>query len=363
MWYYDGCMSRHGKPLELSCVRTQPMRYLKGWEGRIELGGLTLLVAPPGTGKGLLEMEIIAPLSQTSRIMVSPIEDRDAEAFKPRAKAAGVNTDNVLLYSPRLPEGIAEWEALIRAEQVPLCVLDTLPEHFTHRTNDDVRVRDTLLQVAEMLERTDAAVLGILHPRKAFTAKAHPLQLIGGAYSGWAGVARQVCLVVRDGDRLTLVFAKGNNAPRANSVEFELDAVAYEDIADDPAIEPDGDTTVAFLRRVGASDLTPEEAVARLAKTSSATETAKARPKQAEAEEFLWSILGSGQEVPKKTVLAEAERRGIAQITLERAFRNMQATWRRDGFQGPVLWSLPAEVRDLALEEALENAFEDGAGG
>jgi hypothetical protein len=349
-------MTKHFDPVPLNTIRTKSVRYLPRYEGRFEFGTLTPIAAPPGTGKGLVSVAITARISQTHRVLYSSFEDPDAIAIKPRMKAAGANLDNIVLFSPILPEGIDQWEREITAANSVLSVLDTVGEHMTHRTTDDVRVRDTLLQATEMLERTQTSAIGIIHPNKRIARNAHPLQIVGGASSGWAGVPRQVCLLMVDPDdptQLVLTFSKANNGPKPTSLCFEFDACPYADVADEDDPE-DADTTVAFLRETGESPLTAEDAVRSYAASGKpGGSEQQLRPKRAAASELLWATLASG-EVPKPQVLEEAQRHGISQITLERAFREMGGQHRKNGYQGVMLWRLPDDARELQLDEQLE---------
>lgn len=316
------------------------------WYARIPRGRLTLLAGLPGEGKSFATCDWAARISRgqpwpdgspcpLGRVIFVTAEDDPADTLRPRLDAHGADCQRIHHLQgvmARTSGGgiqpthftLGDIEPLEHAIRelggIDLIVIDPIGSYLGSRTDAhrDNEVRAMLAPLAALAQRTNAAVLLVAHPRKAFSQ--HPDDCVLGSRA-FTGIARTVLHLLRDPnceDRRLLLPGKNNLAEPAPGLAFRIEG--------DPARliwEPD---TVS----VTAADV--------LAQTAADPQS---RTAKAEAGEWLWSVLADGP-VPAKDLREMASEEGIAWRTIERAAREIKIKKHREGF-GPesrCFWSL-----------------------
>jgi archaellum biogenesis ATPase FlaH len=234
---------------ELSEVETHQIEWL--WQGRIPLGKITILDGDPGMGKSLIAMNIAACVStgqpmpdgtpgiQGGVILIAP-EDSAADTIKPRLEAAGSDPKQVLLlntiecfdvkrmgiyeYPFSLSRDLQDLEKTIKRRKAKLVVLDPLMAVLGHdaSASSDQDVREVLIPLAQLAERTECAILIIRHLNKGNSS--NPLYRGSGSI-GIIGTARMGLIVVRDPDddqRCILATTKNNLSKHASNLLYQI---------------------------------------------------------------------------------------------------------------------------------------------
>lgn len=345
----------------LSEVAPEPLDWL--WPGYIPAAMLTILDGDPGLGKSLLTLELAArvthgrPLPADSwvatraprGVVLLSAEDDLAHTIRPRLDAAGADPDRVAVVVIRERDGMTREPAItaadlqaveraIREVDAALLIIDPLVAYLSDDVNPnrDHDVRRALALLADLAERTGAAVLAVRHLRKA--GADNPLYRGGGSI-GIIGAARSGLLVARDPDdpsglRRVLAVTKSNLGPLPPSLVFALETVPE---AMQPHVAWQGESS----RR--AAEL-----------------LATARPGEQspleDACDFLRELL-SGGSMPATQVRAAAAAAGISARTLDRAKGRLRVrSVRPAGFTGPWHWALPGPY------DATETRTSPGAG-
>jgi hypothetical protein len=221
------------------------------------------------------------------------------------------------------PADLRDVENAIREMDVALLIIDPLMAYLpdTVNANRDQDVRRSLTPLADLAERTGAAVVAVRHLRKSGADS--PIYRGGGSI-GIIGAARSALLVARDpddptGERRILAALKSNLGPLPGSLCFR---VAMEPSAAQPHITWEGETTHR------AADL--------LAQTNDGE-----RGPSDDAESFLRDLLADGP-ILAREVSRQSRQAGIAPRTLERAKGRLGIkSVRPDGFTGAWYWAFP----------------------
>jgi hypothetical protein len=347
-----GPAGAHGEPeltpeigTPLSSVQPERVEWL--WPGRIPRGKLSLLDGDPGLGKSVLTMDLAARVSSGQSMPWEPREpgeDRDpagvvlltaedglADTVVPRLKAAGADLDRVRALEtvpdkpprpPQLPEDCDWIGEAVKQVEAALVIIDPLMAYLAGGVNShrDQDVRRALLPLAQLAQRTGAAVLVVRHLNKAMGG--NPLYRGGGSI-GIIGAARSGLLVARDPDnpdRRVLASTKCNLAKLPASLSFDLSAA------------DNGGLRVGWI---GESAHTAETLL-------TAPIDGEDRGAVAQAVEVLRSILADGPR-PVKEVQREARKAGVSEVTLRRAKALLSIRSDRIGFgsDGVWCWSLP----------------------
>jgi len=180
-----------------------PKPYEWAWDGRIPLGGTTLVTGRVGTGKTMLVLDLLAKASRgelEGDLHGTPVasifattEDSLASVVRPRLEAAGADLTLVHLFDASgfvLPRDLDKLGAAMQACDARLLALDPLGSFLRGVTNE--AVRGALEPLGAAMDRLGAACIGIAHVTKARQAVAVDRALGSRAYSA---VARSILAV------------------------------------------------------------------------------------------------------------------------------------------------------------------------
>lgn len=319
-------------------IKTEKVRWL--WKRRIPRRKVTILDGDPGLGKSLLMLDIAARITTGRKlpfghpaavgsVIILSAEDGAADTIRPRLEVAGADLNRISLMgqiydngehrSFELPRDLDKLEAEIRRLNAVLVIIDPLMAYLPSTVNSwrDQDVRRALAPLAQVAERTGAAIVVIRHLNKI--PGRNPLYRGGGSI-GIIGAVRSGLLVApdpEDPDIRVLASTKANVSARPQSLRFRITG--------------NGAAAVQWL---GASDRTAEELVDGHKTPAS------------EAVAFLRRILKSGPK-PSKKVKRLARRAGIALRTLDRAKGKLHVKAKKQGFgdEGFWVWYLPKKAR------------------
>lgn len=225
------------------------------WQGRIPRGKLHLYDGHPGLGKSLVTLDLIARVTRGASmpdgtpglsgaaILISA-EDDAADTNRPRLEAAGARIASVFdLSSVRyrnqdgeideypfsIPRDIPILEQEIQRTGAVLVILDPFMAILDAglKARDDQDVRQALMPLARMAERTNVAVGLVRHLNKGNSDNA----LLRGAGSmGIIGAARSSMIIAEDPDNAeqrVLAVTKSNLAKRAENLTYNIIEDAY----------------------------------------------------------------------------------------------------------------------------------------
>jgi hypothetical protein len=184
----------------------------------VALGGLTLLAGREGVGKSTVAYQIAAKITrgelpgafygQPKSVIISATEDAWEQTILPRLAAAGADLDRVVQVDAvnddvaeavKLPEDLADVEALVREEDAVLIMLDPLMGSIsgTLDSHKDHDVRHALEPVSRLAAEAQVSVLALIHENKAGGTDILNRIIASRAF---AAVARGVLYAARDMD-------------------------------------------------------------------------------------------------------------------------------------------------------------------
>ena len=340
--------SIEGRPVlvRLEDVQPEPVTWL--WPGRLAVGKLALLVGDPGLGKSWITLDLAARVS-AGRVMpdgapaVPPgdvillsAEDGLADTIRPRLDALGADVARIHhLAVLRIGEreravqlaDTAALEFAIRARAARLVIIDPIAAYLgstdSHR---DAEVRGLLAPLAALAERTDTAVLGVMHLAKSTQRPA--IYRAAGSIA-FAAAARIVLAVAVDpdrDDRRLVLPVKSNLAASSPALAYTLSAGRLV-----WAAEPVSNVDVDALLSGPAPD----------------------RQERRAADEWLRDLLAEGP-TPVREIQAAARGAGLIWRTVERtkARLGVRAALLGYGSAGRWLWRLPeTDSRDDRTRE------------
>lgn len=197
----------------------KPRRVKWLWSGRIALGTLALFAGREGMGKSSVCAWLIAQITRGSlqgeslghprSVLVCATEDSWEHTIVPRLMAAGADLTRVfqvevlsaddIRVGLSLPRDLHQMEQTAIATDAAMLLLDPLTSRLgesldTHKDSDVRRALEPLVAIAD---RTDMAVLGLMHHNKS--GSTDPLQLVMGS-KAFTAVARSVHTAVPDPD-------------------------------------------------------------------------------------------------------------------------------------------------------------------
>lgn len=307
--------------VQLSTVT--PTRVEWVWPGRVARGKLTVVSSDPGLGKSLLTLDGAARVTTGAlwpygrgaaplgSVVILSAEDAVADTIRPRLDAAGGDARRVHVVQAirtgdrerpfDLTTDIAALESLIRQiEDVVFISVDPLNAYLgrtdSHR---DASMRGVLMPLAAMAERTDVAVVAVIHLNKATKETARKAIYRTTGSIALPAAARMAFIVAEhpeDPARRVLVHQKNNLAPapptlgfRIVATEAEVPRVEWESApvagltADDVLASPESDEAVpdavAFLEELLAHGPVPADQGLREATALRLSEAAVRRAK------------------------------------------------------------------------------------
>jgi hypothetical protein len=334
-------------------INPRPVFWL--WKNRLALGTIGLLAGREGLGKSTLGYWMAARLTRgelhgcfqgvPKSTLVCATEDSWEHTIVPRLMAAGADLErvyrvDVLNYADihvglSLPRDLSQTERAARDVDAALLLLDPLMSRLgdldTHR---DSEVRQALEPLAALADRTQMAVLGLIHHNKS--GSSDPLQLVMGS-KAFTAVARSVSTVIPDPDDDTgarrLFGTPKNNLGTADLPTFTFTLESH-------AIDT-REGTAWTGRLVWGDELTDsiDEAMRR------ATADPDERSAISEAAGWLTDYLESqGGTAPSADIKGQGGKVGHSPDALKRARRKIRATIDSSGFPRVTFWTLPYTV-------------------
>jgi len=334
-------------------VEREKIRWL--WRGRIPLGKISLIDGDPGLGKSVLTLNIAARMTRgdvmpdgtqsdldgPADVLLLTAEDGMADTVRPRldVNGADVGLVHALVGVRRLALGadeepgrdpphlkdLAALEEAITRHNCKLVIIDPLMAYLpdgidAHR---DQEIRRVLAPIADLAQRTSAAILVIRHLNKSSTSNA---LYRGGGSIGIVGAVRSALLVAKDPDDETgatrvLVSQKCNLAAPPPALKYTVEADGKND---PPRIEWHGESA-----HTAASLLAQPE------RGEEKTATSDARA-------FLQELLKPAP-MAVKEIQQQARAAGISWRTVGRAKALEGVRSSRAGFSAEAgwLWTLP----------------------
>ena len=217
-------------------------------------------------------------------------------------------------------------EAAVQKHEAALVVIDTVTSHFGakvdfHKASE---VAAVLGPLSAMAQKTDTAVLGLMHLSKSMQGKS--LYRVQGS-TAFAGAARSVLGVGRDPSdptRRILVHMKSNGGEQGSSREFVIDNCRF---------------TWGNLSGLGAADVLGPET------------PAEERGALSIAKNFLHEVLSQGSRNAEE-VESEAKSQRISDSTLRRAKAALGVKSRKKSVREGWIWWLPEGDHERAHEDA-----------
>ena len=350
----EGCTEPRPVLVCLADVHVEAVSWL--WPGRLAAGKLALLVGDPGLGKSWITLDIAARVSSgrswpdgapalpPADVLLLSAEDGLADTIRPRLDALGADSRRVhhlaVLRAGEHERAIqladtAALEKAVTKTGARVLIIDPMSAYLgstdSHR---DAAVRGLIAPLAALAERTDVAVVGVMHLSKGAQRPAI-YRAIGSI--GFAAAARIVLAVAADpehDDRRIVAPVKSNlSAPPP--------ALAY---------------TLTDGRLAWRADPVPDVDVNTLL-----SGPALDRAERREADAWLRDVLSGGR-MQSREIQSAAREAGLAWRTVERAKRRLgiEAELVGYGRTGRWYWRLPepaavdtetATYREMAVSE------------
>jgi hypothetical protein len=241
--------------IRMSDIRTEKLEWL--WPDKIPAGNITLFGGQPGCGKSIVLLDIIARastgrdwadgsknLAGPSDVLLLASEDGEADTIKPRLIAAGADMNRIIVirrvlvetldgekkngrrskHAFQLSEDIFTLKKALKANpNVALVALDPISAFFGEcDPNKDKEIRPVMEGIADAMDGTRCAFVGIIHNNKR--GDADSISKILGA-SSVVGVARAVWGFGYDADDKTLrhmLLVKGNLSEKRTGMNYKL---------------------------------------------------------------------------------------------------------------------------------------------
>jgi hypothetical protein len=234
--------------VRLSTVAPESVDWL--WPGRIPFGKLTLLVGDPDLGKSFIMTDIAArvttrkawPSSSTieapsGHVIVLTAEDGLADTVRPRVDWLGGNPARVDVLTAvvgvdgeepfSLSRDLPALEHAIGETGARLVGIDPLSAYLGDSSGDshtDAEIRRVLGPVSQLADRTQAAVLGIMHLTKNQMTRL--LYRVQGNIA-FVAAARSVLAVTTDpdddtGQRRFFLHTKSNLSRKAPTLAYRI---------------------------------------------------------------------------------------------------------------------------------------------
>ena len=333
----DDCSNGRAITKSLAEVVPEPVEWL--WRGYIPKGKLTVLEGDPGVGKSTFTLDLAARVTslgempdesrtEVGTVLLLSAEDGVSDTIIPRLSAAGADLESVRVlteiqnadgepHHPSIPDDIYAIENQILRHSVRLVIIDPINAYLSNGVNSwsDQDVRRALAPLAQMADRTGAAVILVRHLNKKQGVQA---LYRGGGSIGIAAAARSVLLIAKHQDHPdhgVLASTKNNLSRSAPAWLFSIES------------RSGGTSGIKWNRHV---DIDADQLLGGDDKVT----------KLEEAMAFLWDRLGDGQEVPVKELEEDAEAVGIKSKTLKRARAELRVQKKKDGFGKDGSWSV-----------------------
>jgi putative DNA primase/helicase len=327
----------------------QPSSIAWLWPGWLAHGKLHTLAGRPGTLKTTAALGLAAavtsggvwpdgsPASPGVTVVWSG-EDAIDDTLLPRILAAGGDPDNVAFISGVDDEGTKrsfdpsrDIEALAATcallGNVNLVIIDPIAVIAKGDSHKNAETRRDLQPLADLAEKTQAAVLGIHHLTKR-SEGADPVDRISGSLA-FGAAPRVVMLSALDPKhaqpRGVLMRAKSNNGPARGGFEFSAE------------VRPLNDYPNISAQRIEWGNYVNESAKDVLARFEAKAEALR------KAATFLREALKSGPRMAAE-VISEGEADGLNERTLRRALKKLGGSSEKVSFGTGWVWELPEQA-------------------
>lgn len=337
--------------VRMSDVAPEQVEWL--WRERMAIGKLTLLVGDPGQGKSFLTLDIAARVSrgaawpdnpwepqQVGDVILLTAEDDLGDTIRPRLDALEADVSRIIAIKgakfddddrDRMVNLSTDLDSIRKvardADQPRVLVIDPVSAYLGKTdSHNNAEVRGVLAPLAELASELRLAVIAVSHLRKGEGAAMYrtmgSLAFIAAARSAWV-VAKDEA----DPTRRLMLPLKSNIAPDVGGLAF---AILPHGPNDAPVLcwEREPVTTAA------------DDAIGH----NQQRKRGPAPDERTEAAEWLRAELSSGPR-PAKELIEDGDEHGYTKRTLQRAYREVvKGKPSRDGFGGPVIWSLPIDA-------------------
>jgi putative DNA primase/helicase len=334
-------------------IRPRPVTWL--WPGWLAHGKLHILAGRPGCLKTTTAMGFAAGVTvggewpdgtriSQGNVVVWSGEDAIEDTLLPRFMAAGGDRAHIAFISGVEEDGTkrgfnpsldieALMEVCAKLGGVNLIVIDPLVSITKGDSHKNAETRKDLQPLADLAERTQAAVLGIHHLTKR-SEGADPVDRVSGSLA-FGAAPRVILLSALDpkggssGPRGVLMRAKSNIGPSHGGYSFSAEQRPLDD-------EPD-----ISAQRILWGEYVDKSARDMLEEFEGKAERAQQAQRRAAA--FVSEALKDRGPRIAAEVIAEGVAAGFNERTLRRAFKTVGGIAERVGFGkgGAWIWELP----------------------
>jgi putative DNA primase/helicase len=342
----------------LEGLEVEPIDWL--WKGWLARGKFHLIAGAPEAGKTTIGLSMVAAMTaggrwpdgtqaRTGNCLVWTSEDGLADTIKPRLMAMGADLSRVFfIENQREADGRTRpfdpardmLELSKAADGIPggidFLLLDPVVAAVGAKTNshNNAETRNALQPLLDFAEKAKCAVLGVTHFTKG-TVGRDPVERVTGSIA-FGALARIVLIAAKNS-------ALGSDAPRVlvrakSNIGVGGGGFGYDVVAGPLHERPDIIATRISWRE-------PIEGSAKdlLSEAESDPEASAGPSKIETARGFIYRALANGER-PQKDIETEAQREGIAGITLKRAAKTLAdgqiLAKRKTGLGGGWAWSL-----------------------
>jgi len=304
-----------------SVTPSKPVWIIEGWTLR---GAVNLVVGRQGAGKTTFAAYVVACVTTSQSFpgdtprepmnaAVLSLEEPDDRVVA-RLHAAGADLDRVYLFGDvediddegrrfrrrwQLPKDIGVLGDAITVLGIDVVIVDGLGYSIAGDSHNYSVVGSALAALAGEAERTDAAIIGLVHPPKGVS---DPITAAIGS-TAWTAIPRvSIVLGVDPEDQTKRVarVAKTNYREPEHGVSF--------------TIAGDAELECGYVVNIGPSSITAEQITAPV--------TDEERTERDEARDFLRESLADSP-LPSEEVIKGAEKMGISRRTLARARKDL----------------------------------------
>lgn len=360
--------------IRMSDIRTEKLEWL--WPDKIPAGNITLFGGQPGCGKSIVLLDIVSRTTTGKDwadgskntagprdVLLLASEDGEADTIKPRLIAAGADMSRIIVIRRVLmepPDGdkgkgkskhafqldgdiLTLKNALKANSGVALVALDPISAFFGNSDpNKDKEIRPVMEAIADAMEGTKCAFIGIIHNNKR--GDADSISKILGA-SSVVGVARAVWGFGYDADDKTLrhmLLVKGNLSEKRTGMSYKLVNTAikldYGEEDGQPVCDWQGETD--------------EDADDMLAKKREKAKNGSPELKSDAAQMMLKRELANGWKL-LRDLHRIREREGISESTMKRARYTLGVICTKSA---PWMWAMPGTPAPESKEHWVEDA-------
>jgi putative DNA primase/helicase len=326
---------------------SKPVWVIDRW---ILRGAVNLGTGRQGAGKTTFAAYMVAcittaqtfpgdTLKEPMNAAVLSLEEPD-DLIVARLHAAGADLERVHLFGDvddvdeggrrfrrrwQLPRDIGILGEAIIKHRIDVVIVDGLGYSISGDSHNYAVVGSALAALAGEAERTDTAIIGLVHPPKGAS---DPVTAAIGS-TAWTALPR-VCFVLgvdpEDDTKRVARVAKTNYKEPEHGISF----IIGEDI----------EFECGYVANVAESDITAEQ-------ITGAPVTAEERSDRADAREWLISKIGQDR-LDSKSIKSDWRKEGGSTRTLQRARADAGVIIEREGFGAEMVswWSLPPFVPD-----------------